>query len=348
MSKKTKFNVHDIFMEGQNTVANRNLFVSSPLFAVFASIYNRAEGRVKVGLIKTIKSVQTGEEFVAEVPIVTHVGLAIGMIENTEPDYKGLTFSIYHSALNDYDFRSARLRTSNPKYLQNRLSRNSTHELAESFDSRLHRTLNVFNEIINGMVDNSIDKKFGGRLGGAPKFGGRMSNISDALLTFMARHFAGEIDHSQVPVAVRSDFNGLFNKYAESRDKFKSALKETSDMVATEKWVYLTNANNGVILGAIRPEPMAVALERYMDEGELPPCHTFNYIQASVPFKWYPSFDHIPDEYRQELEFSMVMLKAHTASEQMLPTREGEHFYHELGAYCLCRDRGVSVYVLTK
>jgi hypothetical protein len=347
VSKKTKFNVQDIFLEGQNTVANRNMFVASPLFSVFASLYNRSEGQVKVGLIKTMKSVQTGAEFISEVPVVTHVGLAIGVIENNEADYSGLTFSIYHSALDHHDFRSARLRTSNPKYLQNRLSRNSTHDLAESFDARLHRTLNSFNDIIHGMVDNSIDKKFGGRLDGAPRFDPRGS-ATNTLMTFMARHFAGEIDHSQVPASVRSDFSTLFNRYAEAREKFKVALKDTAEMISTEKWVYLTNANNGVILGAIRPEPMSVALERYMSEGELPMSHQFAYVQASVPFKWYPSYDHIPDEYRQQLEFSMVMLKAHTNSDQMLPTSSGEYFYYELGAYCNCREHGVSLYVLTR
>ena len=158
----------------------------------------------------------------------------------------------------------------------------------------------------------------------------------------------GEVQPSEMSPSQRYDFTNMFNKYVESREKFKNALKETADMISTEKWMYITNINGGVILGAIRPEPMSVALERYMSEGELPGEGAFNYVQEAVPFKWYPSFDHIPDEQRMELEFSMVMLKAHTNSAEMLPSGHGEHFYYELGTYCSCRNDGVSVYVLTK
>lgn len=347
MSKKTKFNVQDIFLEGQNTVANRNMFVASPLFSVFASLYNRSEGQVKVGLIKTMKSVQTGAEFICEVSVVTHMGFPIASLENQDKDYNSLSFSVHHSVLGDYNFNSARLRTTNPKYLQNRLSRNSTHDAAQSFDSRLSRAKTIINEVVRRMVDHSIDKKFGSNLSGAPMFDSR--GISPpALITFLARHFMGEVQSTQMTQSQRHEFTNMFNKYAEAREKFRVALKDTAEMVSTEKWIYITNLNGGVLLGAIRPEPMSVALERYMSEGELPGEGAFNYVQETVPFKWYPSFDHIPDEHRQQLEFSMVMLKAHTNSAEMLPSGHGEYFYYELGTYCSCRVDGASVYVLTR
>jgi hypothetical protein len=346
VGNKIKFNVHDVFMEGQNTAANRTMFVSSPLFPVFASLYNRSEGQIKVGLLSVVKTVD-GYEFVKDVPIVTQLGLPIAVLENQNSDYNDLSFSVLHNPLGDYNFRSARVRTTNPKYLQNRLSRNSTHDAANAFDARLHRTKNLMNETVKNMIDRSIDKKFGSSLSGAPSFDSRKM-ASDSLITFLARHFMGETHTTEMSPVQRHEFTNMFSKFTEAREKFKNALKDTADMVSTEKWLYLTNVNGGVILGAIRPEPMSVALDKYMSDGELPSETQFAYMQESVPLKWYPSYDHIPEEHRVELEFSMVMLKAHTNSAEMLPSNQGEHFYYELGTYATCRSEGASVYVLTR
>ena len=44
VGKRVKFNVQDIFLDGQNDPADRTFFVSSPLFSAFASLYNRSGG----------------------------------------------------------------------------------------------------------------------------------------------------------------------------------------------------------------------------------------------------------------------------------------------------------------
>ena len=312
MSKKIKFNIHGIFMEGQNTVADRNLFVASPLFPVFVSIYNRASGKVKVGLLKT-KQAPDGKTFISEIPIVTPLGLRVASLENRSSEYNVLSFGVSVDVLSNHT--ASALRTSNPKYIQSQMSPSSEKDCATAFDNRLNDSADIFNQIIRSMIDTSIDGKFGRGLSSAPSF----------------------ISRSHIV---------LFKKYTEERDKFKSALANTLDMVSTEKWVYITNVNGGVILGAIRPEPMCAALDKYTSENVLPFIPSHSYVQESVPFKWYPSFDHIPEEYREGLTFSMVMLKAHTGSADMLPTA-GVHHYYELGAFCAC-DSPIPVYVLTK
>ena len=347
MSKKIKFNIHGIFMEGQNTVADRNLFVASPLFPVFVSIYNRASGKVKVGLLKT-KQAPDGKTFISEIPIVTPLGLRVASLENRSSEYNVLSFGVSVDVLSNHTTND--LRTSNPKYIQSRMSPSSEKDCATAFDNRLNDSADIFNQIIRSMIDTSIDSKFGRGLSSAPNFVSR-SHIEPFLITFLARYFVGEVTQSEMNAKDLAQFNVLFKKYTEERDKFKSALVNTLDMVSTEKWVYITNVNGGVILGAIRPEPMCAALDKYMSKGVLPPSdyssNQFSYVQESVPFKWYPSFDHIPEEHRVGLTFSMVMLKAHTGSADMLPT-EGIHIHYELGAYCECRYGRSSVYVLTK
>ena len=342
MSKKIKFNIHGIFMEGQNTVADRNLFVASPLFPVFVSIYNRASGKVKVGLLKT-KQAPDGKTFISEIPIVTPLGLRVASLENRSSEYNVLSFGVSVDVLSNHNTNA--LRTSNPKYIQSRMSPSSENDCATTFDSRLNDSANIFDQLIRSMIDTSIDNKFGRGLSSAPSFISR-SHIEPSLITFLARYFIGEVTQSEMNAKDLAQFNVLFKKYTEERDKFKSALANTLDMVSTEKWVYITNVNGGVILGAIRPEPMCAALDKYTSENVLPFTPSHSYVQESVPFKWYPSFDHIPEEYREGLTFSMVMLKAHTGSADMLPTA-GVHHYYELGAFCAC-DSPIPVYVLTK
>lgn len=347
MSKKIKFNIHGIFMEGQNTVADRNLFVASPLFPVFVSAYNRASGKVRVGLLKTRQSAN-GKDYISVVPIVTPLGLRVASLENTSSEYDSLSFSISTDMLSD--LTSLALRTSNPKYIQSRMSPSSEKDCATAFDGRLSDSENVFNRLIRDMIDSSIDNKYGKTTSSAPTFISRFTepSLTDtrSLVTFLARHFTGEVTQSEMSAKDRTQFDVMFKKYIDERNKFKSALADTLDMISTEKWVYITNVNGGVILGAIRPEPMCAALDKYVSENALPFVSSHSYVQESVPFKWYPSFDHIPEEHREGLTFSMVMLKAHTGSADMLPT-EGIHYYYELGAICECRG-SIPVYVLTK
>lgn len=342
MSKSIKFNVHDIFMEGQNTVENRNLFVSSPLFPVFVALYNRAAGRVKVGLLKT-RQAAGGKNYITEVPIVSQIGLKIASINNSNSTYDGLSFVVMWQPFQKHGI--GMLNTTNPKYMQSRLSAKSRHDAAIDFDNRLGATLNAIDYAIKSMVGTAIDKKFGRNISSAPAFG-RYADLSSSLVTFLARYFVGEVGQSELDSNNRTEFERLFNEYCANREKFKVSLADTRDMLSTEKWVYITDANGGVILGAIRPEPLCAAVDQYMLSGSLP--MDANYVAESVPFKWYPSFDDIPEDYRKSLTFSMVMLKAHTGSAEMLPTEEGCNFYYELGAFYECRDGAPSVYVLTK
>lgn len=342
MGKRVKFNVQDIFLDGQNDPADRAFFVSSPLFSAFASLYNRSEGKVKVGKLG-VTSAADGK-YVSTVPVVNDLGLLIGTIFNQgRMSYNTVGFEVMHDPF-EPDFTSARIRTGNPKYLQHRLSPTSSHEVAESFDTALHNSKNALNSLIYRMMYRSVENK--GEASSAPVFDKRNS-ADDNMITFLAAYFAGDVSREEMSSNHRTEFENMYRKYMDAKDKFKSALKDTYDMVSTEKWVYLNKINGGVLLGAIRPEPMCAALDQLTKHGHLPGTHEFSYVQEIVPFKWYPSYEHIPEDLRQQLDFSMVMLKAHNNG--AMP-QDGENFFYELG--CWHRKRGYentpSIYVLTK
>lgn len=341
MGKRIKFNVHDIFMDSQNTVSDRNIFVSSPLFGVFAAAYNRSEGKVKVGQLQ-MKTASNNVRYVGSVPIVSRLGMSIGSIDNYSDDsYGSVGFEAHASPFDDH-FVSKRVRSGNVKYIQSKLSRGSTHDIANSFDTALDRSEKAIGVNLRHMILNSIGDK--AESSEVPVFD-RRNGADDHLITFLARYFTGEVERAELKPSLQQEFDSLFKKYTEKRDKFKAALKSAYDMVSTEKWFYVTNINGGVLLGGISSLPMCAALDAFVRENELPWPSEFNYVQETVPFRWYPSHERIPDELRQQLDFSIAMLKAHRNTAEALP-RSGRGFFHDLG--CWYDTQGVSLYVLTK
>lgn len=343
MGKRVKFNVQDIFLDGQNDPADRAFFISSPLFSAFASLYNRSGGKVKVGKLG-ITSAADGK-YVSTVPVINDLGMPIGNIFNQgRMSYNTVGFEVMHDPF-EPEFTSTRIRTGNPKYLQQKLSPSSSHDVADSFDTALHNSKNALNRLIHRMIDRSVENK--GEASSTPVFD-RRNSADDNMITFLAAYFAGDVSREEMPYNHRIEFEDMYRRYLAAKDKFKTALKDTYDMVSTEKWVYFDNINGGVLLGAIRPEPMCAALDQLTKHGHLPYGSEFSYVQEIVPFKWYPSYGHIPEDLRQQLDFSMVMLKAHNNG--ALPSENGESFFYELG--CWYRKRGYestsSIYVLTK
>lgn len=350
MGKKIKFNVSDIFMEGQNTVADRNLFVTSPLFGIFAALYNRSGGKVKVGKIETKLFYPSSGQvtFVERVYVVNKWGLQVCNIYNSSVDYDCIVFNTNHSPINNENFVSVAMQTSNPKYLQNKLSPSSRHDAGDRFDASLRRAEHFFNDSVRSTMVKALDEKFG-------KFSDRDNlffrrHLPDSVVNFLSKYFMGDVQQSEMPSADRNLFDAVYKKYSETLVRFREAMKETYDMAATEKWLYVTNVNGGVVLGAIRPEPMCAALDT-LPSGvtSLPDDGRFNYIQETLPIQWYPDYKNIPEDIRQQLEFSMVMLRTHVGAGTSIFDDAGDYVFPELGSRYYSPGGGQSqFYFLTK
>lgn len=350
MSKKIKFNVSNIFMEGQNTVEDRNLFVTSPLFGIFTALYNRSGGKVKVGKIETDSFYPASGKilFVKRVYVVSQLGLQVCNINNTSVDYNYLHLNVNHTPINSENYVSVAMQTTNPKYLQSKLLPSSTHDAATRFDMSLKRAELFFNTLVRDTMLKSIKEKYGD-LSDSSHWKIR-SKLSDSVVLFLAKHFMGEVSMSEMRSADRAMFDTAYGQFREIVNKFKISLKDAYDMVSTEKWLYVTNVNGGVLLSAIRPEPMCAALDTLSaDETNLPYEYEFNYIQETLPAKWYPDYQAIPEDIRQQLEFSMVMLKAHVGSRVAIFDEMGDHVFNELGSRYFFPGGGTSqFYFLTK
>lgn len=331
MGKRIKFNVRDLLFPEQhepNVDSMVKLLLASPLLPAVAQIYNESNKAIRVG-----KTVMHSNGTIRTINMVNPLGLLVGGLNSTGTIGSGGEVSCYspwvpHSYIAD----RRGLSTANPRYLVNKVKMSSDHPAGVN----LHHSIREANKFIGGqlrsILDQMIDTDYGSSLTSAPTF--KATALNETTGTYMARVVAGEISYAEFPANVRQDFERVFSSFKERRQKFKDSITNARQFLDGEKWLYLPDINNGVLLGAIRPEPMLAALETYSNGGHLPfESDEYTYVQESVPFKWYKSFDHIPEELRAGLEYSLVMLKMHRASEDMLPKHEDAKFWREMGCY---------------
>lgn len=341
-----KFNISDIFLDGQTKQEDRLSLIKSPLFGILANLYNRSERSIRVG---TITRAEASNDIYG-VEIVTPEGLSVARLTAR---YNSLyNFGVYGSPLSAGANPNPLISSCNPKYLQTKLGPRSEHEAAQVFDARLVSTKVYVSELLRASLDKFIDHTIGISVTSSPKlFSDRY--ISDGceleLCHYLALYYAGEITQLEMPQNVRNMFDDMYKKYVDKKNKFSDALSRSREMFSGEKWIYFRNMNGGVVLGAIRTDAMQVAIDKYASGQRLPFVSEFNYAQWEMPLKWYPSHDHIPADIRQQVDLSLVMLKAHRDSEEMFPSNG--RFWEEMGCFMEGYESGPlasRLYVLSK
>jgi len=349
---KQAFNVNELFLAGQCDSDTRMKLVRSPLFGIVTNMYNRARslGReIRVGFVSTHSFVGHGNsmvDVVKEVNVVTPQGVSVAMIINNSPSYNHIGVGIYGSHVEDAPCRA--LTSSNPKYIQSKFSLKSDHDVANSFDRAVAGAYEFFDVRVRGMLDDLVDNLYGERTVRAPCVDA--SRLGNDLATFLLKLYAGERTLAEMPSDIRITADAHVKMYKEQRQKFDRAIAEAKEFMDGEKWFYVDNMNKGVILGTIKPEPCRKALDVYSEAG-LPYTGSYEYVLTEANFQWYPSFNAIPEDTRKQLEFSMVMLKTHRNSHEMLPQNtSGAKFWLEMGCYSETswNGNGASVHVLSK
>jgi len=341
-----KFNISDIFLDGQTSKEDRLSLIKSPLFSILANLYNRSERSIRVGMITRAEA----SNDIYGVEIVTPEGLSVARL--TARCGSLYNFGVYASPLSAGTNPNPLISSCNPKYLQTKLGPKSDHEAAQVFDSKLAFTKVYVSELLRTLLDRFVDTTVGTALTSMPQvFGGTYIASGDEvkLCNYLALYFAGEVTAAEMPSHLRNLFDSTYKKYVDEKNKFADALVRSREMFSGEKWVYFRNINGGVVLGAIRTDAMQVAIDKYESGQGLPFTTEFNYAQWEMPLKWYPTHEHIPADIRQQVDLSLVMLKAHRNSEEMFPS-DGK-FWEEMGCATLANDSGPLAsrfYVLSK
>lgn len=346
--RRITFNVKDIFLADQNSEEVRNIFLRSPLFGIVVAAYNRAKAQNLDALVGKISLRDSTSTIVQRVSIVTPKGVPVATVSNLDTTYTSINFSTHSNHLELPEHAMRQLSSSNPKYVQSKLSVKSEHDAALSFDSALKSGYNFFNEMMRHVVDELVDHVNGGRTRYRPTISPH--SLTDEAVTFLVKVYAGELSMAQMRLDMRSHLDDTLKKYREQSAKFDGAIHKSTEFMDGEKWVLLENMNSGVVVGCVSPSGMVEGLNGYKNVGSLPYISDLNYAQETIPFKWYPSFSDIPDETRRAIEFSMMMLKTHRNSDDMLPKDcPGGRFWIDMGCFSQTSwNNGVHFHVLSR
>jgi hypothetical protein len=328
------FNVNDLFLEGQNDADTRGKFIRSPLFGIAVNLYNRAKTLknldLRVGFIE-MGTFLNGEA-VIKVNLVTPTGIPVAVISNTNLVYSTIGFHTYSSHTETPEGAYRQLSSSNPKYVQSKVSVKSEHDAAQAFDSALVSAHNFLDNYLRGILDSIVDQISDDRFTGRPLMS--TSKLTDEAVTFLAKVYAGKCTFAEMPLDMRALLDHNLKKYDERCDKFNNAIQKSVEFMDSDKWIFIPGMNRGVVMACVSPDGMTEALTKYRDGQYLPNIPAFKYAREVIPCKWYPSFEDIPDDYRKGLEFSMMMLKTHRNSNDLLPKEcQGGKFFTEMGCY---------------
>lgn len=347
---KTVFNTKDLFIEGQNNTGVQLKFIRSPLFPIAVNAYNRAKAMnldLRVGFIEMHSS--TNDEIISKVNLVTPTGVPAALISNGNSTYTSISFSTYSSHTENPQSAYRQLASSNPKYVQSKLSVKSEHDAADAFDTALSSAHNFFDNTLRGIVDGLVDHVSGDRHVMRPLVSS--NRLSDEATTFLLKVFAGECAFAEMPLDMRAVLDTRVQEYKLRCLNFDRAIDSALEFMDGDKWLYMPNMNKGVVVACISPDGMVEALKRYRAKGSLPYVPDLVYAKMAIAPKWYPSFEDLPDYIRDGLQFSMTMLKTHLNSDSMLPKEcHGGRFFTEMGCYSHTswNDWGSDVHLLTR
>lgn len=350
--KRITFNVNDMFLEGQNDADVRAKFIRSPLFGIAVNLYNRAKTLknldLRVGFIDVTKF-NAGTEAVTKVNLVTPTGIPVALISNSAADYSSIGFGTFSSHTESIEGAFRQLASSNPKYVQSKLSAKSDHDAAGAFDYAIVSAYKFLDNLLRNLSDNLVDHLSGERFVGRPLISS--SKLTDDVTTFLLNIYAGKCTFAEMPMDMRNLLDNNLTQHEQKCLKFNQAIQKSIEFMDSDKWILMPRMNNGIVMACISPDGVTEALAKYRDGLYLPDTPAFRYAREVVPCKWYPSFESIPDDYRKGIEFSLMMLKTHRNSDTLMPKDcPGGKFFPEMGCYSLTawNEWGADVHILSR
>jgi hypothetical protein len=297
---KSSFNLDDMFLLAQSTPQERRTFISSNFFPIAAAIYNSTDKRVVVGDVKSLTSVK----------MVTPSGFTVCKLTRADGEFMFTT-----SMSPDEDlFYTTFLRSKNPNYLRSKLAKGSNHAAFAGLLEAVNLAENLFSQRLRGMVDSGVDKMFGRGLMQRPCF-----ETDNVIASFLADVVMGKTTMLQMPAHLRQDFDTSYSAYEASSVKFDKTIDEFKKLFESGMWALSIRPHGEVVLSAISTEGVNTALDAYKSGSKLPSYTDHNYATYTLNPTWYPSYEAIPEEYRRELDYRLMLLKAHRNSESLIP-----------------------------
>lgn len=303
--------MQDFFFEGMTTDAERAQIMNSDSWPLIVAVINATEGRARVGFT----DMRFGQRTVY---LVNEVGFHVATIG------RDIAMKYYVDIANDgHDlYRGRRIaKSKRPKYIGSKL-RKPKDDLIPSAEYQLlqnglKNSDNTVNSLLRSILVDTLHTMY--RSHESP-----YASLNSDAATILLRLYKGDLKLSDIPSTYLNTFDASFIKYMERRNNFEKSFKSARDLFSADKWVLfyeygIGDLSKSVIVGAVSHHPTQVAIDRYVDSGSVPLENLFSYSDIIHPFKWYPSFEHIPDEIRKNIEIQLMMYKVNSNSDQLFP-----------------------------
>lgn len=307
----------DMFLENYYTPQLEDEIVRSSLWPLAVAVYSACNGRGRISQWSANGSFGTRMAF------STPEGFNIGYIA-TQGCGDSLQYSVYAG---DAYFKptfnggtNATLNTNNIRYAINKLGKSSNHDIRRGF-IRASSPENLNGDIyskLHSLIDRAVDQFNGGSINCRPTI-----DVDDHTATMLAQLFMGDMTANDMPSTVTDEVNTKFVEFKEKLTRFNLAIDSSKELFAPNKLLFFTKINNGIVVGKTKTDWIGRMLNNYKNGGTLRMADkAIDVRDMVVPFKWYPSIEALPADLRQELEIQLVMLKAHTGSDSLIPNPE--------------------------
>ena len=304
MAKRIKqtIDVSQLFNNALVTPQQQTEVIRSDTWPIIIAAYSALEGNLLVHRL--------GKNIVH---LSDKAGISITAIHKTD--------ELYHFMISDSSFAthdvdshlhySSYMTSKHPKYIASKL-RGQT-DLNNKLKRSTGDAIIKLNSVISHMVNQVVDKCAGKNM--------QPANVSltDAESTYATKIMMGACSVHAIPKHIYEAIQNKYNNYTAGLSKLHDAIDKAKEFYGANKFLYVPAYNGGILLGAISPQPMLAALDKYKVD-KLPPAYdgSYSYIDFTMPFQWYPNIESVPDNVRSQLETSLLMFKAHTGLEKVV------------------------------
>lgn len=318
---KEQFDINDIFYDGVHDDASKAEVMKSALWPVLVAMYSFSGKQLRIGPVRNFAQ---GHGYVhTMVHFLTASGTPAAAVR-LDADGEMVVMNADRGIHGIDDGHTSpytnRIVSKNPRYIVNTLKADSSHEGLDCIRNAIKNSQNIFSEVLSKSLDGIVDVLAECGVN-KPRVKDLSHNETDTLLNIAL----GNASKSDVDPHILGGIEHKYATYTKEMTEFTKRVDRAADMFHSDKWVVAKSVFGGVIVGAVSSKPLLTAYEMYKRDGHFPHYVSYRYDEAVVPFKWYKSFDALPEDIKSDFNASAVMFKAHfnSNSQDLLPTLGG-------------------------
>ena len=281
----------------------------SDYWSVYAQLYNITEGELVIGSVKNDGENKYMVFTTKDGVPVAYVGLAKHPKSSTRYwlfDYINRSFASELS-LNDYK-TDAVLRSTNIKYIAANLKKHASQIKDWAVAGRT-KLSHVVRELVSSAMYEGYKPLFE-----IPSVEQLDGNTRIELI----RLAMGEIDRASMTPDSYRICEIRHKEYMRQVEKREEAARQARSFVLGDKWIIIKDILDGYIVGRVGRDALLKEIETYCVSKRHSNRDHFEIHGAS----WHKSLDNLPEDLKAQLMPSLMMLKVHTGSSELLPVRD--------------------------